>query len=386
MFKYLRLMIKSAGRNRRRTALTILGVAASLFLLVSLQTFLAELEGASTLTPSSALRLVSIHSVSMALPLPLAYRQRIEAVPGVERVTPFQWFGGYYQDPQNFFAQFAVDPAVMVHVATDYTFSQEEAQSWVKDRTGAWVARKLMDRFGWKVGDRITIIGGMFPFNLELTIRGTYRGPDENGLFFHYDYFNELQRGSATLAPDRVASFWMKARTPEDVPRVAAAIDGMFRNTDAPTRTDTEKAFTLSFAAMLGNIRLFLSLIAGAVLFAIFLVTANTMAMTVRERSAEVAVLKTLGFRRAQVLAMFVGESVAVALLGGLIGVGGARVIFGNFDWYTATNGIIQHFHVAPATIALGMALAILLGVISAAVPAWRASRQSIVTALRQVG
>jgi len=386
VFKYLRLMIKSAGRNRRRTALTILGVAASLFLLVSLQTFLAELEGASTLTPSSALRLVSIHSVSMALPLPLAYRQRIEAVPGVERVTPFQWFGGYYQDPQNFFAQFAVDPAVMVHVATDYTFSQEEAQSWVKDRTGAWVARKLMDRFGWKVGDRITIIGGMFPFNLELTIRGTYRGPDENGLFFHYDYFNELQRGSATLAPDRVASFWMKARTPEDVPRVAAAIDGMFRNTDAPTRTDTEKAFTLSFAAMLGNIRLFLSLIAGAVLFAIFLVTANTMAMTVRERSAEVAVLKTLGFRRAQVLAMFVGESVAVALLGGLIGVGGARVIFGNFDWYTATNGIIQHFHVAPATIALGMALAILLGVISAAVPAWRASRQSIVTALRQVG
>ena len=386
MFKYLRLMIKSAGRNRRRTALTILGVAASLFLLVSLRTFLAELEGASTLTPSSALRLVTIHSVSMALPLPMAYRQRIKAVPGVERVTPFQWFGGYYQDPQNFFAQFAVDPEVMAQMATDYTFSQEEVQAWVKDRTGAWVARKLMDRFGWKVGDRITIIGGMYPFNLELTIRGTYRGPDENGLFFHYDYFNELQRATTTMAPDRVASFWMKARTPEDVPRVAAAIDGMFRNTDAPTRTDTEKAFTLSFAAMLGNIRLFLSLIAGAVLFAIFLVTANTMAMTVRERAAEVAVMKTLGFRRAQILAMFVGESAGVALLGGLIGVGGARLIFGNFDWYTATNGIIQHFNVAPSTMALGMALAVLLGVVSAAVPAWQASRQSIVTALRQVG
>ena len=386
MFKYLRLMIKSAGRNRRRTALTILGVAASLFLLVSLRTFLAELEGASTLTPSSALRLVTIHSVSMALPLPMAYRQRIEAVPGVERVTPFQWFGGYYQDPQNFFAQFAVDPEVMAQMATDYTFSQDEVQAWVKDRTGAWVARKLMDRFGWKVGDRITIIGGMYPFNLELTIRGTYRGPDENGLFFHYDYFNELQRATTTMAPDRVASFWMKARTPEDVPRVAAAIDGMFRNTDAPTRTDTEKAFTLSFAAMLGNIRLFLSLIAGAVLFAIFLVTANTMAMTVRERAAEVAVMKTLGFRRAQILAMFVGESAGVALLGGLIGVGGARLIFGNFDWYTATNGIIQHFNVVPSTMALGMALAVLLGVVSAAVPAWQASRQSIVTALRQVG
>jgi putative ABC transport system permease protein len=243
-----------------------------------------------------------------------------------------------------------------------------------------------MDRFGWKVGDRITIIGGLYPFNLELTIRGTYRGPDENGLFFHYDYFNELQRATATMAPDRVASFWLKAGTAEDVPRVAAAIDGMFRNTDAPTRTDTEKAFTLSFTAMLGNIRLFLSLIAGAVLFAIFLVTANTMAMTVRERAAEVAVMKTLGFRRAQILGMFVGESVGVALAGGLIGVGGARLIFGNFDWYMATNGIIQHFNVAPGTMVLAMALAILLGVVSAALPAWRASRQSIVTALRHVG
>ena len=298
MFKYLRLMAVNAGRNRRRTALTILGVAASLFLLVSLRTFLGELEGDSTLTPSSSLRLVTIHSVSMAQSLPLSYLQRIESVPGVEVVTPFQWFGGYYQDPQNFFAQFAVDPKVMWQLATDYTFNQDEVQAWINDRTGAWVASKLMNRFGWKVGDRITIIGGLFPFNLELTIRGTYHGPDENGLFFHYDYFNELQRQSGTLTPDRVASFWMRARSAEDVPRVAAAIDGMFRNSDAPTRTDTEKAFSLSFTAMLGNIRLFLSLIAGAVLFAIFLVTANTMAMTVRERSAEVAVMKTLGFRR----------------------------------------------------------------------------------------
>jgi putative ABC transport system permease protein len=386
VFKYLRLMMKNAGRNRRRTALTILGVAASLFLLVSLRTFLGELEGDSTLTPGSALRLVTIHSVSMAQSLPMSYLQRIESVPGVEMVTPFQWFGGYYQDPQNFFAQFAVDPEVMSKLASDYTYNQDEVQAWVKDRTGAWVAGKLMNRFGWRVGDRITVIGGLFPFNLELTIRGTYHGPDENGLFFHYDYFNELQRQSGTITPDRVASFWMKARTAEDVPRVAAAIDGMFRNSDAPTRTDTEKAFSLSFTAMLGNIRLFLSLIAGAVLFAIFLVTANTMAMTVRERSAEVAVMKTLGFRRAQILGMFVGESVGVALLGGLVGVGGAKLIFGNFDWYKYTNGIIQHFNVAPSTMAIGMALAVALGVVSAAVPAWRASRQSIVTALRHVG
>ncbi len=378
-------MMKNAARNRRRTALTILGVAASLFLLVSLRTFLGELEGESTLTPSAALRLVTIHSVSMAEPLPLSYLQRIQAVPGVEMVTPFQWFGGYYQDPRNFFAQFAVDPEIMTRMATDYTFSQQQAQAWMNDPTGAWVAQKLMDRFGWHVGQRITIIGGIFPFNLELTIRGSYHGPDENGLFFHYRYFNELQK-KALARGDRVASFWIKARTADDVPRVAAAIDAMFRNTDAPTRTDTEKAFALSFTAMLGNIRLFLSLIAGAVLFAIFLVTANTMAMTVRERSAEVAVMKTLGFRRWQILAMFMGDSLAVSLIGGLLGVAGARLIFGNFNWYQATNGIIQHFNVAPSTMAVGIALAAALGLISAAIPAWRASRQSIVAALRHVG
>jgi putative ABC transport system permease protein len=386
LFDYLRFMIRSAGRNRRRTALTVLGVAAALFLLVSLRTFLGELEGNSTLTPSSALRLVTIDAVSMAVPLPIAYRQRIERVPGVEIVTPFQWFGGYYQEPRNFFAQFAVDPQVATRISTDYTFHPDEVQAFIQDRTGAMVAQKLMDRFGWKLGDRITIIGGIFPFNVDLTIRGTYHGPDENGLWFQYDYFNELMRKNLAGGRDHVASFWMKARTPEDVPRVAAAIDAMFRNSDTPTKTDTEKAFALSFTSMLGNIRLFLSLIAAAVLFAIFLVTANTMAMTVRERSAEIAVLKTLGFRRGQILTMLVGESVAVALVGGIVGVGGARFIFGNLNWYRVTNGIIQHFNVTRETMAVGLLLAILLGAISAAIPAWQASRRSIVQALRQVG
>ena len=386
MLDYLRLMGKSAGRNRRRTALTILGVAASLFLLVSLRTFLGELEGASTLTPSSALRLVTIHSVSLAVPLPISYLQRIQNVPGVDLATPFQWFGGYYQDPKNFFAQFAVDPAVAVRISTDYTFQPAEVEAFIRDRTGAMVAGKLMERFHWEVGDRITIIGGTFPINLELTIRGTYRGPDENAMWFHYDYFNELMRRTVPGGADNVSAFWMRARTPEDVPRVAAAIDDMFRNSNAPTKTDTEKAFTLSFTSMLGNIRLFLSLIAGAVLFAILLVTANTVAMTVRERASEVAVLKTLGFRRRHILGMLVGESVGVALLGGVIGVGGARLILGNLDWYRATQGIIQHFHITGQTMALGLGLAILLGGVSAAVPAWQASRLSIVRALRQVG
>jgi putative ABC transport system permease protein len=383
---YLRFMLKSAGRNKRRTALTVLGVAASLFLLVSLRTFLGELEGNSTLTPTSNLRLITFRAVSMAVPLPIAYRQQIERVPGVELVSPFQWFGGYYQDPKNFFAQFAVDAEAAVRIASDYKFQPAEVEAFIKDRTGAMVAQKLMDRFGWKVGERITIIGGLFPFNPELTIRGTYHGPDENGMWFHYDYYNELMHRHLPGGENTVASFWTRARSAEDVPRIAAAIDAMFRNSGASTKTDTEKAFALSFTSMLGNIRLFLSLIAMAVLFAIFLVTANTMAMTVRERSAEVAVLKTLGFRRSQILAMLVGESVTVALAGGVIGVGGARIILGNFNWYRATSGVIQHFQITVHTMVLGMVLAVLLGACSAVVPAWRASRQSIVAALRTVG
>lgn len=386
MFQFLRFVLKSAGRNRRRTALTVLGVAASLFLLVSLRTLLGELEGQSGLTPTSALRLITSDSVSMAISLPLADLQRIERVPGVEAVTPFQWFGGYYQDPKNFFAQFAIDPQAITAIATDYKFQPDQVRAFAQDRTGALVARKLMNRFGWKLGDRITVIGGLFPVNLDLTIRGVYDGPDENGLWFQYDYYNELMREYLPGADNHAAAFWIRARSAEDVPRVAADIDAMFRNSDAPTRTDTEKAFTLSFTSMLGNIRLFLSVIAMAVLFAIFLVTANTMAMTVRERTAEVAVLKTLGFRRGQILAMLVSESVAVAFAGGVLGVGGARLIFGNLDWYRMTNGIIQYFHVTGETMALGIVLAVLLGIVSAAVPAWRAARLPIVQGLRQVG
>jgi putative ABC transport system permease protein len=353
---------------------------------VSLRTFLGELEGQSGLTPTSALRLITHDSVSMAVALPLADLQRIQRVPGVETVTPFQWFGGYYQDPKNFFAQFGIDPEAAIAVATDYKFQPDQARAFARDRTGAMVAGKLMDRFGWKLGDRITVIGGLFPLNLELTIRGVYHGPDENGLWFHYDYYNELMREHLPGGKDHVAAFWIRAKSAEDVPRVAATIDAMFRNSEAPTTTDTEKAFALSFTSMLGNIRLFLSLIAMAVLFAIFLVTANTMAMTVRERSSEVGVLKTLGFRRRQILAMLVGESVAVAFVGGVIGVGGARLIFGNLDWYRVTSGIIQHFHITAETMVLGILLAILLGVVSAAIPAWQASRLPIVQALRQVG
>ncbi|HEY4683856.1 MAG TPA: ABC transporter permease [Candidatus Acidoferrales bacterium] len=383
---YLRLMLKNAARNHRRTVLTVLSMAVSLFLLVSLRTLLSELEGSSVLAPESALRLVTRHSVSLNILLPISYWQRIQQVPGVEMATPFHWFGGYYQDPKNFFAQFAAEPDTVVRMAAEYTFNQAEVEAWKKDRTGALVARKLMERFDWKVGDRITIVGMIFPFNLDLVIRGTYTGPDETAVWFQHDYYNELVRQHLPGAADKVGSFWIKVRTAEDVSRAAAAIDDMFRNSDAPTKTETEKAFTLSFTSMLGNVKLFLALIAAAVVFAILLVTINTMAMSVRERTGEVAVLRTLGFRRWQVLGLLMGESVVIALAGGLVGIVGAKLLFGTLDMYRLTQGIIQHFNISPLTVFLGLSLAALVGVISATVPAWRAVNGSIAAAMRQVG
>ena len=271
-------------------------------------------------------------------------------------------------------------------MAPEYTFNQAEVEAYAQDRTGTMVARKLMQRFGWKVGDRITIKGTFFPFDLEMVIRGSYTGPDENGMWFHFDYLNEMTKRYMPGHADKSGSFWIKVRSVDDVPRVSAAIDDMFRNSEAPTKTETEKAFTLSFTSMLGNVRIFLAAIAAAVVFAILLVTMNTMAMSVRERSAEIAVLKTLRFRRRRVLALLVGESVLISLVGAAFGLTGAKGMWGALDMYKMTGGIIQHFTIQGTSMAWGLAVAILVGVLSAAIPAWRTVNSSIASALRHVG
>lgn len=383
---FLRLMAKNAARNRRRTLLTLLSVAASVFLLVILRTFLLELEWSSLLSDQSALRLVTRHATSMDVPLPLSVGQRIVQVPGVEQLTSDQVVFGYYQDPSNPVGVSAIDPQNVLRVFTEYHTSPAELEVFQKDRMGALVSVKLMHRFGWRVGDHITIMGMLFPFDIELVVRGAIEGPNQTAVLMHYDYFNELIRAHMPRRADKVTGFLIKVRRAEDVPRVAAAIDEMFRNSDTPTRTETEKSFLLSFTSMLGNLRLFLTLIGTAVIFAILLVTMNTMAMSVRERSAEVAVLKTLGFSPATVLALFVGESIMIALPGGVLGVLGAKLVFSAIDIYQLTYGVIQYFNITPATILLALGASTAIGALSAAWPAWRAVNASIAVALRQVG
>lgn len=384
MLESLRLIVRNAGRNRRRTALTIVSVGLSLFLLVCIRTLLVELQGDSMTTTESSRRLITRHAVTLQFPLPDAYKHRIRSIDGVEMVSEYQWFPTYYQDRKNLILMFAVDPA-MIGTDPEYRYPPGHVEAFKRDRTGVVMPQKMMERFGWKLGQKITFPGTALPLNPELTIRGVYTGPIQNIPMFHYDYFNDMVEKTVPRRGNRATSFTVRVRTPEDVPRVAAKIDAMFENSDAPTRTETEKAFITTFSAMLGNVRLFMTMIGTAVVFAIFLVTLNTMAMATRERIVEIAVLKTLGFTRAHVLALLVGESLLISLIGGVCGVLGAKIFFSTFDIYQLTEGIIQHFSITGETLGFGAVVATAMGLLSAAVPAWRAANTPIATTLSRV-
>jgi putative ABC transport system permease protein len=326
--KLARFMWKSALRNRRRTVLTILSIAVSMFLVSTLEAVITNIYRAGqTTTGSPDLRIVVHRATSIAQPMPEAYKQRIAAVPGVKAVVGTQWFGGQYIDARNFFANFAVDAESFDKVFSEFVIPPDELAAWKQERIAALVGQKLMDQYHWHIGQRITLKGTIWPVNPELVIRAVYRDPEdhtqERALYFHYKYFDEL-RGES----DQVDTIDVKVDSAADVPKVSQAIDAMFHNTAYETKTETEQAFQLSFVSMLGNVKLLLTMISAAVVFTILLVAGNTMAMSIRERTGEVAVLKTLGFRRNLILLLLVGESLLIALFGGLVGAVGAKAAY----------------------------------------------------------
>ena len=380
----VKLILKNALRNRRRTLLTALSVAVSLFLLVSLRTMIIELRGQSLMSEQSARRLIARSSVSLQLPLPLAYKERLRRLEGVETVSEYQWFPCYYQQPREPMIVIAADPN-FAGTDPDYPVPPDELAAFRADPTAALVPVKMMQRFGWKLGDRVTFSGTVLPFDLALTIRGTFTGPAQNAPIAHYSYFNELTRKAMPSRADKTMAFLVRTRAGVSPAEVGRDIDAAFANAEAPTRTESEKDFTLGFASMLGNVALFISVIAGAVVFAIVLVATNTMSMAVRERTHEIAVLKTIGFRPAQIVFMIVGESLAISGGGGLLGVVGAKTFFTTFDIYQLTNGIVQHFNVTPETIGLALVLAVGMAVVSAIIPAVRGVVRPIAAGLRDV-
>jgi putative ABC transport system permease protein len=377
-------IVRNTFRNKRRSVLTLISISFSL-LLLTLMISIWRSFYVDQVAPEAARRLIIRDRVSLAFFLPAFYRDKIRSIPGVVAVAPITWFGGRYIDdrPQHFFAQLATDPDEYLKVASDKIVPPDQLKAWQQDRAGALVDVTLANKYGWKIGDRITLQGTIFEVNPELTIRAIYhRDPPQNALYFNSKYLEEAVpwfKGQAGWYSTQIGSSG-------DVARVSGQIDDMFRNSPLQTKTESEKAFQLGFVASLGNVKAFILGICGAVVFTIMLVSANTMAMSVRSRTREVAVLKTIGFTRQRVLSIFVSESVALSVAGGALGI---LVAIPVIWWLTRSFialGVPLAMKVNWQTAGLSLLVALTLGLVSGYLPAFNASRMNIVDGLRHIG
>jgi putative ABC transport system permease protein len=383
--KFLRLIIRNAGRNKRRTILTVLSVAVAVFLLATMRSVGTTLDDISK--PSgAATRLIVQRTTSLADAMPEAFEAKIKQVPGVAAVCPANWFGGTYIEnkPEYAFAQFYVDPREIFDVHTEWQISPEEKAAFQQERAAAFCGKKLADKFGWKLGDVIELQGTFLPVHPQLTLRGIYTVPEkpteEDQLLFHRPYVEE-----AMNRPGLVGTFRIRLQTSADAAAVSEAVDQLFYNSSAPTKTQTEAAFAASFVSMLGNVKTLITAIGAIVVFTIVLIAANSMAMTARERFTEIAVMKALGFQPGLVLALMLTESVFIALIGGVLGAGAAKVIFSFTGVSENMFLFLQNFEVLPTTVLLGLAASVLIGVFAGGIPALNAARVRIVDGLRRV-
>ncbi|MGD0513229.1 MAG: FtsX-like permease family protein [Terriglobales bacterium] len=376
-----RFVTKNAFRNKRRSILTVLSIGGSLLLLTFLITIWRSFYDSKP-SEESAQRLIVRHKVSLVFDLPSYYRQKIQVVPHVKEVVNQQWFGGQYIDdkPEHYFAQFGTDPQELFKVYPEFKIPADQLEAWQHDRAGAVVDAGLANKFHWKLGDRLNITGKIFPVNLELTIRGIFTPPDPSqSIYFNKDYIDE---GFPKLKGWE-GFFGVLADSPDSVPAVAEAIDEEFRNADRPTKTESEHAFQLGFIGMLGNIKAFIMSICLAVVFTILLVSANTMAMSIRERTREVAVLKTLGFTRNSILGLFVGEAISLALVGGFLG---SILCYFIVTGMAAQGGYFTGMKVTPLTIGAALVIAAVVGLVSSFIPSYHAAKVNIVDGLRHIG
>ena len=383
MLRHLPLILKNSWRNRRRTLLTILSVGVSLCLLGILMAIYHAFYFSEP-NASQALRLVTRNKVSLAFPMPQSYREKIRQIPGVQEVGISQWFGGVYIDrrPEHMFARFAVEPDKIFTIHGEMTIPEDQKKAFQQERTACIAGRLLAEKYNWHLGERITLQGDIFPVTLELTLRGVFEHADNpEVLYFSREYLEESlplgRRGNA-------GTFNILARSTEDVPRIEKAVDEQFSNSPVQTKTETESAFSLSFVAFLGNIKAFLLSVCAAVTFTIVLVSANTIAMSVRERVREVGVLKTLGYTRGAILGIILGEAVTISLVGGVLGVGLATVLAGVVRHAPAFILQLRMLTIGLPVAALCLLVAALIGLVSAFVPAFQASRISIMEALRK--
>jgi putative ABC transport system permease protein len=377
-------VVRNTFRNKRRSVLTMISISFSLLLLTLMmsiwRTFYLD-PG----TPDAAKRIITRDRVSLAFFLPAFYRDKIRSIPGVVAVAPMTYFGNRFKDDRaaNAFAQVATDPEEYPKVASDKVIPADQLLAWQRDRTGALVDVELAKKYGWKIGDRITLQSPYFPVAPELTIRAMYTiDPPVRALYFNTKYLEE----SVDWFKGQAGWYITQVDTANHVAPVSQAIDETFRNSPQRTKTESQQAFQLSFVATLGNVKAFILSICGAVVFTILLVSANTMAMSIRGRTREVAVLKTLGFTRQSLLAMFVGEAIALSVAGGMFGVLAAT---GAIQWLTHSSlavGVPAGMRVTFPTMLASLLVAATVGFISGCLPAYNAAKINIVDGLRHIG
>ncbi len=367
-------------RNKKRTFLTVASVVVAFFLFGLLRSVITTLN--ATAEVGSEARLVTLSASGVTFPLPEAYASRLAGFDGVESVTWSNWFGGYYQDPQDFFAQFAIKADTWLPMYSEVRIVAGDADAFLRERTAALVGVGLLEKYGWEIDQTVTLQGTFFAGDWDFTIRAAYVPDDpsfgDESMYFHYEYMYERY-------PQVVTPGWfiLQLDQPERAAEIAAAIDDQFRNSSAPTETQTERAFQAGFVTMWGNIGLLVTVLGTAVFFAILFVAANTMMMAVRERIGEIAVLKTLGFTDGKLAALVVAESVAITLVGGLLGLAlAAGALSGSNPLKTFFPGL----GLTGGTFALGLLLSVALGVATGAIPAWQSARLSVAGALRRIG
>ncbi|HSB63598.1 MAG TPA: FtsX-like permease family protein [Thermoanaerobaculia bacterium] len=386
--RFLPLVLRNLLRKRTRTLLTVGSIVLPVFLVAFMATFLRTLNLPDPARERGLYRLVTRHKVGLTTPLPFATLSRIAALPGVRAVTPIDRFGGLYRDASagNVFPRFAVDPATFLEVFDDATIVTGSAEDWKKDRAGGLVGVALVKKYGWKIGDRVPITGTLYPVDLTFAVRAVYSLPYENSasIFFHRAYLEQAYppfRGN-------VSTVWTRCADAACAERLPREVDDFFENSPAPTKTESENAFTMGFVSLLGNVRMLLASMGAIIIGVVVLIAANTMALSVRERVVEVAVLRTLGFSRGRIVGLVVSESLALSLLGGGLGLllfvaALSRLKASLME--TRLAPFAAGMKVFPEIVALAVAIALFVGVFAALVPAVRAARRPIVEGLRAI-
>jgi putative ABC transport system permease protein len=383
--KYFYFIFKNLTRKKVRTTLTVLSIMIAFLLFGLLRSLSVAFEGGARFAGED--RLVSINKVTLIQPLPFSYLNKVKSLPGVDKATMSNWFGGYYQDRKNQFPQFPIDATEFFDIYQDtLSLPPEQFSAWKADRQGAVIGKALAEKFNWKVGDRVPLIG-LFPkkdgsTNWDFVIEGIFTGKTEsaqtNVMYFHYDYFDKSRQfGEGTIG-------WMivKVKDPKESAKVAAAIDALFENSAAETKTDSEKEFSKSFAKQFGDIGLITTLILSAVFFTMLLVAGNTMAQSFRERIPEFAILKTLGFSDLTVMVMVLAEAMLICAFGGLLGLALAKIILAaNASRIAAT---FPGLDMSVTIIVTGLLWVLLLGLVTGFIPALQGLRLNIINALRR--